>query len=547
MEIVSETDSSHRGAISRRSFIGGGLAAGAAIALPAGASAATAPPRSNLGAGLPASADVVVVGAGLAGLTAARALLAAGVNVVVVEARGRVGGRTLNHRLGGGRVLEVGGQWVGPLPGEPATATFPNQAVYRPQDQVYTLAQQLGIGTFATYNQGNYLDYSNGQLTQYSSQTRIPSDPSTANAGYAIFNLNQMASTVDTTSPWTNANAEAWDQQSFETWMRENLNPGPGLDASAQEPPTAPDRQLVNLAIEAVFAAEPRDLSLLHVLWYIACAGTLDNLVDTAAGAQDSRFIGGSQQISIALANALGSRVVLKSPVHAITHKSGGVVVQAGSSKITAQRVIVAIPPHLNLGIDYDPPLYTFDGGLRDQLVQRLPMGSVLKVQCLYHHPFWRAQGLAGQVTSDTGPVKITFDNTPYPDDGTPDASPGVMLGFIEGDDARHWMTQPQASRRQAVVESMVRYFGSDAGNITGYVEHLWPQEQWSGGCYGAFFPTGVWTAFGPALRAPLGRVHWAGTETATVWAGYMDGAVRSGQRAAQEVLSALRAPAASR
>jgi monoamine oxidase len=464
--------------------------------------------------------------------------------VVVLEARNRVGGRTLNYQLSTGQVLEVGGQWVGPLPNEPATATFANQAVYRPQDHVYALAQELGIGTFPTYNQGNYLDYSNGQLTQYSSQTRIPSDASTANAGYAIFNLNQMASTVDTTSPWTNASAEAWDQQSFETWMRENLNPGPGLDASAQEPPTAPDRQLVNLAIESVFAAEPRDMSLLHVLWYIACAGTLDNLVDTANGAQDSRFIGGSQQISIAMATALGSRVVLNAPVRKIVQKRSGVVITSGSSRIKAQRVIVAVPPHLNLRIDYEPPLYTYDGGLRDQLVQRLPMGSVLKVQCVYPHPFWRAQGLAGQVTSDTGPVKITFDNTPYPDDGTADASPGVLLGFIEADDGRHWMQQPQAARRQAVVDCMVRYFGSDAASPIEYVEHLWPQEQWSGGCYGAFFPTGVWTSFGPALRAPLGSVHWAGTETATIWAGYMDGAVRSGQRAAQEVLAAASASA---
>jgi monoamine oxidase len=540
---MTERDGDGAG-VSRRAFVGGGLAAGAALALPWPARAmetATELPGASLGPSASSRADVVVIGAGLAGLTAARYLTAAGLRVIVLEARNRVGGRTLNHQLGNGRVIEVGGQWVGPLPGEPPVSTFPGQAVYRPQDQLYTLAQQLGIGTFKTYNQGDYLDYSNGQLNRYSSQTRIPPDASAANAGYALFNLNQMARTVDTAAPWTNANAETWDQQSFETWMRENLNP-----TQPQEPPNAADRALVNLAIEAVFSVEPRDVSLLHVLWYIASAGTLDNLVATASGAQDSRFIGGSQQISVAMASALGSRVRLNAPVRKITQNSSSVTVSGLSFSVTAQRAIVAIPPHLNLGIDYEPSLSTFDGGLRDQLVQRLPMGTVLKVQCLYPHPFWRAQGLAGQVTSDTGPVRVTFDNTPYPDDGTPNASPGVLIGFIEGDDGRYWMRQPQTKRQQAVVQSMVRYFGGQAANPVGYVEQLWPQERWTGGCYGAFFPTGVWSSYGSALRAPLGRVYWAGTETATIWAGYMDGAVRSGEEAAHEVLAALGAGAAA-
>jgi monoamine oxidase len=542
-------DRTGAGGMSRRTLLGGGLAAAGALALPWPVRAmgtASDVPDATVAASASLTADVVVVGAGLAGLVAARNLTSAGLHAIVLEARDRVGGRTLNYQLSNGRVIEVGGQWVGPLPDETPVSTFPGQAVYKPQDQVYGLAKTLGIGTFKTYNQGNYLDYANGMLNPYSSTTRIPPDPSTANAGYAIQQLNQMAGTVDTASPWTNANAEAWDQQSFETWMRENLNPGPGQPASAQEPPTAADRQLVNLAIESVFAAEPRDLSLLHVLWYIAGAGSLDNLVDTASGAQDSRFIGGSQQISIVMAAALGNRIVLNAPVRKIVQTGSGVVVSSASTSVTAQRVIVAIPPHLNLGIDYEPALTTYDGGLRDQLVQRLPMGTVLKVQCIYPHPFWRAQGLAGQVTSDTGPVKITFDNTPYPDDGTANASPGVLIGFIEGDDGRHWMQQTQAARRQAVVGCMVRYFGSPAANPIGYVEHLWPQERWTGGCYGAFFPTGVWTSYGTALRRPLGRVHWAGTETATTWAGYMDGAVRSGRHAAGEVLAALGAPAAA-
>ncbi|HVB27975.1 MAG TPA: FAD-dependent oxidoreductase, partial [Mycobacteriales bacterium] len=159
-------------------------------------------------------------------------------------------------------------------------------------------------------------------------------------------------------------------------------------------------------------------------------------------------------------------------------------------------------------------------------------------------HPFWRSAGLAGQATSDTGPVKITFDNTPHPDDGTPEASPGVLLGFIEGADGRYWGTKSPQQRYQAVIESFARYFGSAAlhpvGGMRGYVEKLWAQEEFTGGCYGGIFPPGVWSSFGAALREPVGDIHWAGTETATIWNGYMDGAVQSGERAADEVAGLL-------
>ncbi len=525
--------------VTRRSLIGGaGIGAAAAALPPLGAQDAAAKALR------PSHADVVVVGAGLAGLTAAREIAQAGKSVVVLEARGRVGGRTLNFHLDPhgfpGRVIEVGGQWVGPLPGEPAKASVPTQAKYWPQAEVFKLAKSLGIGTYKTYNTGQYVDYSQvSGRTTYSASTRIPTDPGTANAGQAIYKLNQMAAKVDRKAPYRTPNAEAWDSQSFESWMRQNLAP-------ANQEPGSPAYSLVNLAVEAVFAAEPRDLSLLHVLFYIAAAGTLDNLVDTASGAQDSRFIGGSQKISIELARSLGSRVVLNAPVRRITHRSGRATVEGDGFSISARRVIVAIPPTLAGRIVYEPSLaaVTGDGGLRDQLTQRVPQGTTIKVQCLYRHPFWRAHGLAGQATSDTGPVKITFDNTPYPDNRKSTASPGVLIGFIEGEEGRIWGARSRADRFKGVVESFARYFGPEArhvlGGIKGYVEMLWAEEEFTGGCYAGFFPTGVWTSYGEALRTPAGLIHWAGTETAIVWNGYMDGAVRSGQRAAEEVLAEL-------
>jgi monoamine oxidase len=524
--------------LTRRTVIGAAGAAAAAGVVPASASAAK--PDLARRSRSKRSYDVVVVGAGLAGLSAAWLLERAGLHVHVLEARNRVGGRTLNHPLGGGKVIEVGGQWVGPLPDEPATATVPTQAVYQPQTRIFNLAEQMGIGTFKTYNDGDYIDYSSVTgLTRYSSSTRIPIDPGAANAGQAVYELNRMAATVPVDAPYNAANAALWDGQTVETWIRENLAP-------PDQPPTSSANSLATLAVEAVFAAEPRDLSLLHGLFYVASAGTLDNLVDTANGAQDSRFIGGSQGISIAVAKRLGGRVSLNSPVRSIVHSGGRVHALGDGFELRARKLVVAIAPTLAGRIVYTPTLAALsgDGGLRDQLTQRVPQGTTIKVQCLYEHPFWRTDGLAGQATSDTGPVKITFDNTPYPDDGTPNASPGVLIGFMEGDDGREWGQRTRAERYQAVIGCFARYFGEQAlspvGGIDGYVEMLWSAEEFTAGCYGGFFAPGVWSSFGSALREPIGDVHWAGTETATIWNGYMDGAVQSGERVAQEVGSAV-------
>ncbi|MGI8608297.1 MAG: flavin monoamine oxidase family protein [Candidatus Dormibacteria bacterium] len=562
---------SPRGDISRRRFIGGAATAGAGVALGAGlglqgeaALAAAAGPRF---AGT-ASADVVVVGAGLAGLSAARRLTAAGRKVIVLEARDRVGGRTLNHQLGS-HVIEVGGQWIGPLPGQPsnnAQAFDPT-----PQQRLFDLAKEVKVDIYKTFNVGQYVDYNSGVRQTYGAVQvppfgRIPPDPGAPNAAFAENLLDMMASpksqavggNFDSAKPYAHPSARDWDAQTFETWMRENLTP-------PRQPAGSATNSLINLAIEAVFGAEPRDMSLLHVLWYISSAGSFENLVNTGAGAQDSRFVGGSQQISINVATELaaaGTPVYLSSPVSRIVHNGGLVQVQGDGFAVTGKRVIVAIPPHIVGRIEFEPALHQMspDGGLREQLTQRTPFGTVIKVQCVYDRPFWRDAGLAGQATSDTGPVKITFDNTPHPDDGTPNAHPGVLMGFMEGDDGRIWGQKTRAERRQGVIDSFVRYFGPKAANPIsypgapdGYVEMLWANEEYTGGCYGAFFPTGVWTSFGQnaagenMLRKVIGNVHWAGTETATVWAGYMDGAVQSGVRAADEVLNALGAAAATR
>ncbi len=445
-------------------------------------------------------AQVIVVGAGLAGLTAARRLTEAGVSVLVVEARERVGGRTYTRPASDGTLLDLGGQWIGPT-----------------QQRMLALAEELGAATFKTYDTGNNVQYSGGQRQTYSGPIPTTDPLASADVIEAMLSLNMMAREVPLEAPWQAASAAEWDAQTVETWLQANV---------ASEGA----RNLLELGVQAVFSAEPHDLSLLHFLFYVHSAGGLMDLLGVTAGAQERRFHQGAQYVSLKLAERLGARVLLNTPVHTIAQDYSSVRVIADTLEVRAERVIVAIPPTLAGRLRYRPAL----PGYRDQYTQRIPMGTVIKVQCLYPTPFWRAAGLTGQASSDSGAVRITFDNTPER------GAPGVLLGFIEGDDGRAWGRRSQEERRAAVLECLVRYFGAEAGEPLDYVEQSWAEEEYSRGCYAGYMPPGVWTAYGEAVRAPIGRIHWAGTETATIWNGYMEGAVQSGERAAAEVGLAL-------
>ncbi|MGI8922272.1 MAG: flavin monoamine oxidase family protein [Solirubrobacteraceae bacterium] len=499
--------------LTRRGLLGAAAAGAAGLALPADSEAASKRGRKHKRkrhALASRNADVVVVGAGLAGLNAARQVVKAGRSAIVLEARNRVGGRTLNYDLGGGKVIEIGGQWIGPT-----------------QDNVAALASELGVTTYKTYNDGNYVFHRNGVNTSYTPTGPLGAIPpdyvGAADAEQALLKIDSMASSVPLEAPWTASSAGAWDAQTFETWKDANLLTDDG-------------RFLLDLATEAVFAAEPRDVSLLWFLFYVHSAGnaanpgTIEHLINTAGGAQESRFHGGSQLISLTIAQQLGSRVVLNAPARRIEQSSSGVRVVSDAGSFSGSQAIVAMAPTLTGRLDYAPQL----PAPRAQLVQRMPQGSVIKCEAIYDRPFWRDAGLAGQATSDLSPCRITFDNTP------PDGSPGVMLGFIEGADARAYGRVPAAQRKAAVLNCFAAYYGAKALNPVGYVEMNWSEEEYTRGCYGGFTAPGVLTDYGEQIRAPFGRIHWCGAETATVWNGYMDGAVSSGARAAAEALAAL-------
>jgi monoamine oxidase len=438
--------------------------------------------------------DVVVVGAGLAGLTAARELSGAGLDVRVLEARDRVGGRTLSQSVGERPedIVELGGQWVGPT-----------------QHEILSLTQDLGIETYPTHATGkNLFEDDHGKLKRYRGTIPMLGPLVMVDYGRADLKLKRLIKRIDPEAPWEAEDAERLDEQSFATWIRRTAR-------------TTTAREALATAIRAVFSVEPADVSLLHVLFYAAAAGGWDDLLDTEGGAQQDRLAGGTQQLSVRMAEELGDRVELSAPVRAIRSDEEGVV----AGEVRARRVIVAVPPTLAGRIDYDPPL----PGPRDQLTQRMPMGSVIKCMAVYEEPFWRDDGLSGQAISLPGPAQVVFDNTPS------NGSPG-LIAFLEGRDARELAHLPEAERREAVLHGFQRLFGRRAAHPVLYVEKDWSAETYSRGCYAGVLGPGAWTGYGRLLREPVGRIHWAGTETATRWMGYMDGAIQSGRRAAVEV-----------
>jgi monoamine oxidase len=440
--------------------------------------------------------DVAIVGAGLSGLVAARALERAGVRVAVLEARDRVGGRTLSRPLGGA-IVDLGGQWVGPH-----------------QKRVTALAAELGLRTFPQYERGLKVLELDGKRSTYRG-----SIPSIGLLGLvelqrSIWQIDRLARRVPLDRPWAAPEARAWDARTVADWTKQHVH-------------NAHARAVLKLAIRAVFAAEPEELSLLHFLFYIHSGGGVIKLTSVEGSAQAERIVGGADGLAKGLAARLRAPVRLESPVESVAHEGEHVTLRArGGLVLRARYAIVAVPPKLADAIAFDPGLPPASARLH----REMPMGSVVKCVAAYPRAFWRERGYSGEVISDAGPVAIGYD------DSSASGDHPALVGFVLAQGARAWAGDPGEARKRAVLDCFVRFFGPEAASPVDYVDLDWAHEPWSGGCYVGLMPPGLLSAAGEGLRAPAGRVHWAGTETATEHCGYLDGAIEAGERAANEV-----------
>lgn len=450
----------------------------------------------------------MIVGAGYSGLSAALALDDVGVDVVVLEASERVGGRVWSQRLddgsSAGLVVDHGGQWVGPT-----------------QARLLAAAERFGCATFPTYNTGDHLElWTDGVCRPFRGAGPVGA-PGVDEYVTAAEAIDEMALTIDRENPTATAHLEEWDSETVQSFLERTV-----ADKDA--------RLRLALAVEGVWTAEPRDISLFHLLFYVAAAGGFDQLMETEGCAQERRFSAGAQSVALAIVDHLGDRIHLSTPVgHIEALEGGGVRVETDRGPLLADRVVVAASPGAAVRIRFTPPLPQ----ARSRWMERNPMGDVAKIHTVYRTPFWRSVGLSGEATAyGDHSVGVVFDNSPE------DGSVGVLVSFVYADRQRRWAALSQAERRADVLRTLTNLFGEQAAEPLQYTEKIWPNDPWARGGYAANPAPGVWFEHGATgWRTACGSIHWAGTETSSVWNGYIDGAIASGQRAAAEIVAALR------
>ncbi|ORW51832.1 monoamine oxidase [Mycobacterium paraense] len=451
--------------------------------------------------------DYCVVGAGFAGLTAALRLKQAGRSVALLEARDRIGGRTFTVTRDDGSWIDRGGAWIGPG-----------------QDRIYAMMDEFGVPEYKQHNDGDAMMIVDGKKHRYGGTIPWSMSPwAVTNLGIGLMSIEKMCKTIPREAPWEAKRAAEWDRISLGEWIENNT-----MSKAA--------REMLDMAMAGVYTSAGSETSLLWALTQMGSGGGPTFVISGKGGAQDARPVGGMGAVYRSIATELGDALHLSRPVRQITQDGDGVTVAADGLTVRAQRAIVAIPLAIASSIVYEPML-PVDRAL---LHQRMPGGAVIKISIIYDEPFWRADGLCGQSAAPGSPATLTIDAC------TNTADPGIMCVITEGPAARRLTRMDEADRKAAVIGELVDRFGAKANAPLEFHEQNWTTERYSGGGMISHAPTGVLTEFGYTLREPCGRVHWAGTESSAVMCGWIDGAIRSGERAAAEVMTADTAAAAT-
>jgi monoamine oxidase len=440
-------------------------------------------------------ADVIVIGAGASGLEAAHTLVDAGRRVIVLEAHDRVGGRLKGEDIAGRRI-DAGGQWIGIR-----------------HSVLLDEGKRLGLTTYKQYDSGNTVLQLLGKVTLASNGVPKIGMLGLLELARLQRRWDRDMKTVPADAPWTAPKANEWDAMTLESWIVQNVY-------------TKAGREFARLVPRGAWAVEARQISYLWFMDALRSGDGLAHLMAVSDGILDTKFLGGMHQLPQRLANELGDRVVLSAPAEKIVQDESGVRVITPKGEYTARHLIVAVPPGPIQRIRFEPHLPV----ARDGLHQRMAMGNIIKVNVAYEKPFWRDKGFSGQIATDDDTLGIVME----------DAQPGVapvLICFIEGRHALANSGVSQEERKAKVIASLVRFFGPEAAHVLAYHDNDWNVDAYTHGYVGHMGP-GTMTRFGHALREPVGRIHWASTETSTEWAGYIEGALRSGIRAAKEVIA---------
>lgn len=444
-------------------------------------------------------ADVCVVGAGYAGLTAARRLTQAGKMVVVLEARDRIGGRIWTEHLSDGTPVDRGGAWLAPS-----------------HDAMFALAAEVGATTYRTHVKGAHLLVDGARNRKYTGLIPKISPIAVASIALAQAKVDRWSRQVPLDAPWTAPKAPEWDHRTLADFIEHcGIRKGIG-------------RELFTMAVRGLFTGDLNDVSFLHFLYLVRAHGSINTLFSIEKGSQENMVDGGAGSIARRVADDLGDAIRLNAAVRSITQAGDRVVVDSGDLVVSAPHAVVAIPPALDLEIVWDPVLPDD----RLTLYRNAVGGPETKTLVVYETPFWREDGFSGQTSEPHSAAEVTLDASPA------SGSPGVIACFTFGPVADRIDALDPAERRQAVIDALVARLGPRAASPVELIETPWWKEEWTRGCSFAHLRPGILSEFGPLLREPWGRVHWAGTETSTISHGAMDGAVRSGHRAATEILS---------